>query len=104
MIDGRIQARLNGGKGELIIQSNKTFNDGRYHSVALIKRRKDIELRIDDTYQSSGRLPTSSAIKASDTNGGLYFGGLPSGMNHSRIVSSNVPLYGAIKDVLFNEE
>lgn len=106
IVNGQVQIRLNAGKGELVIQSNNTFNDGRYHSVTVIKKRKDVELRIDDAYQSTGRLPTSVAIKAPDasTNGGLFFGGLPALINNTKMVAANTPLYGAIKDVIFNDK
>lgn len=103
-MNGQVQVRLNGGKGELVLQSNDTFNDGRYHSVTIIKRRKDVELRIDDAYQTAGRLPTSAAIKAPEGGGGLFFGGLPALINTTKMIATNVPLYGAIKDGIFNDE
>lgn len=99
-----MQVRLNAGRGELVLQSNDTFNDGRYHSVTVIKRRKEVELRIDDAYQTSGRLPTSAAIKAPEGNGGLFFGGLPVLINNTKMITTTTPLYGAIKDAVFNEE
>lgn len=102
--EGHIQVRLNGGKGEIVVQSNETYNDGKYHSVLISKRRKEIELRVDDTYQGSGKLPTGTAIRAPDSNGGLYFGGLPALINNTKMVATAVPLYGAIRDVLLNDE
>lgn len=99
-----MQVRLNAGRGELTLQSNDTFNDGRYHSVTVIKRRKDIELRIDDAYQSAGKLPTSAAIKAPEESGGLFFGGLPVLINNTNMISTITPLYGTIKDAIFNDE
>nr|XP_031843946.1 laminin subunit alpha-1 isoform X2 [Nomia melanderi] len=104
VMNGQVQVRLNGGKGELVLQSNDTFNDGRYHSVTIIKRRKDVELRIDDAYQTTGRLPTSAAIKAPEGGGGLFFGGLPVLINNTKMIATNIPLYGAIKDAIFNDE
>lgn len=99
-----MQIRLNAGKGELVLQSNTTFNDGRYHSITVIKKRKEVELRIDDAYQTAGRLPSSIPIKAPDSNGGLFFGGLPALINNTKMVATNTPLYGAIKDAIFNDE
>ncbi|XP_029679159.1 laminin subunit alpha-1-like [Formica exsecta] len=104
ILNGQVQVRVNAGKGELVLQSNNTFNDGRYHSITVIKKRKEIELRIDDAYQTAGRLPTSIAIKAPDSNGGLFFGGLPALINNTKMVATNTPLYGAIKDAIFNDE
>ncbi|XP_076668102.1 wing blister isoform X2 [Andrena cerasifolii] len=104
IINGQVQARLNAGRGELVLQSNDTFNDGRYHSVTIIKRRKDVELRIDDAYQSTGRLPTSAAIRAPEGSGGLFFGSLPVLINNTKMVATSTPLYGAIKDAIFNDE
>ncbi|XP_014473552.1 PREDICTED: laminin subunit alpha-1 isoform X2 [Dinoponera quadriceps] len=104
IVNGQVQVRLNAGQGELVLQSNSTFNDGRYHSVTVIKRRKEVELRIDDAYQSTGRLATSAAIKAPSANKGLFFGGLPALINNTKMVTTNTPLYGAIKDVIVNDE
>ncbi|KMQ97151.1 laminin subunit alpha-1 [Lasius niger] len=104
ILNGQVQVRLNAGKGELVLQSNNTFNDGKYHSVTVIKKRKEVELRIDDAYQTTGRLPTSIAIKAPDSNGGLFFGGLPALINNTKMVATNTPLYGAIRNAIFNDE
>ncbi|XP_076279706.1 wing blister isoform X1 [Lasioglossum baleicum] len=104
IIGGQVQVRLNAGRGELVLQSNETFNDGRYHSVTVIKKRKDIYLRIDDAYQTSGKLPTSAAIRAPEGSGGLFFGGLPEIINNTKMIATNTPLYGAIKDAIFIDE
>lgn len=104
MIGGQVQVRLNSGKGELTLQSNNTYNDGKYHSVTVSKRRKEVELRVDDAYQGGGKLPTGAAIKAPETNGGLFFGGLPALINNTKMIATGVPLYGAIKDAIFNDE
>ncbi|XP_076245323.1 wing blister [Calliopsis andreniformis] len=104
LINGQVQIRLNAGRGELVLQSNDTFNDGRYHSVTIIKRRKDVELRIDDAYQTAGRLPTGAAIRAPEGHGGLFFGGLPVLINNTKMIATTVPLYGAIKDAVFDDK
>ncbi|XP_035736479.1 laminin subunit alpha-1-like [Vespa mandarinia] len=104
VMKGQVEVRLNAGKGELVLRSNNTFNDGRYHTVTIIKRRKEVELRIDDAYQNTGRLPSSAAIKGPDSNGGLFFGGLPALINNTKMVATKIPLYGAIKDAIFNDE
>lgn len=103
ILNGQVQVHLNAGHGELVLRSNNTFNDGRYHSVTIIKNRKEVELRIDDAYQTSGRLRNSMAIKAPGSNGGLFFGGLPALINNTKMIATNTPLYGAIKDVIFND-
>ncbi|XP_011501171.1 PREDICTED: laminin subunit alpha-1 [Ceratosolen solmsi marchali] len=103
VIEGRIQVRLNNGKGEIILESNSTFNDGKYHIIIISKKRKDVELRIDDAYQTSKKLATGAAIKAPESSG-LYFGGLPSLINNTKLVSTNIPLKGTIKDVIFDED
>lgn len=103
ILNGQVQVRLNSGQTELVLQSNNTFNDGRYHSITVIKKRKDVELRIDDAYQTSGKLHSGIAIKAPESNGGLFFGGLPALINNTKMIATNTPLYGAIKDVIFND-
>lgn len=103
MIDGRVQVRVNGGQGEIVLETNSTFNDGKFHAVVISKKRKEVELRIDDAYQTSQKLRAGVAIRAPES-GGLYFGGLPSLINDTKMVATNAPLRGAIKDVIFNEE
>ncbi|KAF7990369.1 hypothetical protein HCN44_000174 [Aphidius gifuensis] len=103
IVDGKIQIRINAGKGELILQSNDTFNDGEYHTITIIKERKEITLRINDNYQSSGKLSSSTAIKGPQF-GGLYFGGLPASLNTTKMIGSIVPLYGAIRNTIFNDK
>lgn len=103
VINGQIQLRLNAGKGEVMLQSNDTFNDGKYHSISVTKKRKEIELRVDDAYQTSAKLPTGAAIRAPQS-GGLYIGGLPASMNDTTLVATSVPLIGAIKDIIINDE
>ncbi|XP_014204068.2 laminin subunit alpha-1 [Copidosoma floridanum] len=103
IVDGHVQFRINGGRGELILLSNGTFDDGKYHMVTVTKRRKDVELRIDDAYQVNRRLPTSAAVKAPES-GGLYIGGLPHLINNTKMVFTNAPLIGAIKDIIFDED
>lgn len=104
VIGGQVQVRLNSGRGELIIQSNNSYNDGKYHSVTVSKRRKEVELRVDDAYQGGGKLSTAAAVRAPESNGGLFFGGLPALINNTKMIATGVPLYGAIKDAIFNEE
>ncbi|XP_074102845.1 wing blister [Cotesia typhae] len=103
IVEGHVQVRVNAGKGEVVLQSNNTYNDGKYHAVSFLKRRKEIELRIDDAYQGSGKLPSGAAVRARDF-GGLFFGGLPALINNTEMIGSSIPLYGAIKDAVFNDE
>ena len=103
MIDGHIEVRVNNGKGEIVLRSNSTFNDGKYHAIVINKRRKEIELRIDDAYQTSEKLMIPDAVKA-PKSGGLYLGGLPTLINNTKKIGTNVALLGAIRDVIYNEE
>lgn len=104
LLNGQVQVRLNAGKGEVILQTNVTYNDGKYHTVVISKKRKDVELRVDDSHQANGRLPSGAAIKAPEFNGGLYFGGLPILINDTSMVTTCTPLHGAIKDVFFDDQ
>ncbi|XP_015124906.1 laminin subunit alpha-1, partial [Diachasma alloeum] len=103
LVNGQVQVRINAGVGELTLQSNSTFNDGKYHTVTIMKRRKNVELRIDDAYQDGGVLPSAAVVRAPEF-GGLFFGGLTALINDTRMIGSVVPLYGAIKEAIFNEE
>ncbi|XP_053979211.1 laminin subunit alpha-1-like isoform X1 [Hylaeus volcanicus] len=104
VINGQVQVRMNAGRGELVLQSNVTFNDGRYHSVTIIKSKRNVELWIDDALQNKGVLASRSAIKAPGVYGGLFFGGLPELINNTKMIATTTPLYGAIKDAIFDDE
>ncbi|XP_046413773.1 laminin subunit alpha-1-like [Neodiprion fabricii] len=104
IVAGQVQVRIDAGKGELLLQSNDTFNDGKYHSICVTKKRKAVELRVDDAYQASGRLPTGAAVRLPELSGGMYIGGLPGAINDTNLVTTNIPLIGAIKDIIFNDK
>ncbi|CAB0032889.1 unnamed protein product [Trichogramma brassicae] len=103
VIDGHIEVRVNNGKGEAVLQSNGTFNDGKYHTVIVNKKRKEIELRIDDAYQMSEKLLIPDAVRA-PKSGGLFFGGLPQSIMSTKKISTKTALQGAIKDVIYNDD
>ncbi|XP_014221917.2 laminin subunit alpha-1 [Trichogramma pretiosum] len=103
VIDGHLEVRVNNGKGEAVLQSNGTFNDGKYHTVIVNKKRKEIELRIDDAYQMSEKLSIPDAVRAPKL-GGLFFGGLPQLIMSTKKISTKTSLQGAIKDFIYNDD
>lgn len=46
----------------------------------------------------------SSIVRAPGQWGGLFFGGLPQGINTTGRAVTDVPLVGTIKDAIFNDE
>ena len=38
--EGKLELRVNGGGGEAVLVSKRTFNDGRPHTVTVLKQRR----------------------------------------------------------------
>lgn len=99
LVDGRAEVRIDSGKGPVTLVSQTVCNDGRFHTISVIKSGRKLELRVDDELQASSQLPGRTiVVKARD----LYLGGIPEGMDVSQYVSHFTPFVGTIKDVLFN--
>ncbi|XP_022258341.1 laminin subunit alpha-1-like isoform X2 [Limulus polyphemus] len=103
VVNGKLETRLNAGKGEKLIESSKPVNDGKYHTVTLLKNRRYVKLRIDDENVGSdeGLRLKGSRIDA-PVNGGLFFGGVRNNMRVSQMTTTTNNLTGIIKDVIFN--
>ena len=99
LVEGRAEVRINAGTGVITLVSQKLCNDGRFHSIRVVKVGRKLELRVDDELQSSSALPEGGiTVKAKY----LYLGGLPEKIDGSIYVSDTTPFVGTIKDLLFN--
>ncbi|XP_065339678.1 laminin subunit alpha lam-3 [Cloeon dipterum] len=100
---GQLHVKVGGGKSVTTVRSGSFFNDGKSHSVSVIKSNRRLELYIDDKSISAAKLPEGSypEIKA-PKKGGLYIGGLPEEYPHNvtGLAASLAPLDGFIKDVV----
>nr|XP_042897336.1 laminin subunit alpha-1 isoform X3 [Parasteatoda tepidariorum] len=102
LIDGLIEARFNGGSGETKIISDELYNDGRWHSITIMKTHRKIVMRVDDIEVGSGRLPKGMKDIDAPPQRGLYFGGFRQGIDYKSMISTKTPLFGTIKDPIFN--
>lgn len=98
---------VNAGNGaiKLVSRTDANYSDGQFHAITVIKTGKRLELRVDDIIQVIGFMKEddSGLIRAAGIVGGLFFGGLPSDITFNISVASDVPLFGTIKDVIFDE-
>lgn len=103
---GQLDVRLNAGRGEVRLASTSSeYADEQFHSIAVSKMGRRLELRVDDALHATATLPEgATVIKAPGASGGLFFGGLPSGFNVTGRTVSSVPFVGTIKDAIFNDQ
>lgn len=93
------------GRGGAVLSPQKHFNDGKFHSLSVTKTGRRLELRIDDELQDTVTLPRgATVVRAPGPSGGLYFGGVPSNFTSTGLAASSIPLFGTIKDVIFNDQ
>lgn len=97
LVDGRVEVRLEAGKGAITLVSQTLVNDGRFHAISVAKTNRKVELRIDDLLQATSTMPDGAkVVRAKD----LFLGGLPKGIDASRYASDTTPFTGTIKDIL----
>ncbi|CAG2061905.1 unnamed protein product, partial [Timema podura] len=103
--EGTLRVWANAGRGDTFLNSTNAYNDGQFHALVVTKNGRKLQLRVDDRLEGTTTLPEgATALKAPGDIGGLYLGGLPPGLNAVNMVASVVPLFGTIKDVIFNEK
>lgn len=126
--NGRLEVRVDAGRGTVSLQSGGlpqgppeageaplealgpvgpvgALNDGRLHTVSVVKTGRRIELRVDDVLQSTATLPEgATVVRAPGGAGGLYWGGVPAAVNVSDMLATTMPFIGTIKDAIFNDE
>ncbi|KFM68917.1 hypothetical protein X975_12641, partial [Stegodyphus mimosarum] len=78
------------------------YNDGKYHTVTVIKTNRKIVLRIDDIQVGFTRLQNGSRNIDAPPHRGLFFGGFREGIEYNSMISTNTPLFGTIRDAIFN--
>ncbi|GFV46525.1 laminin subunit alpha-1 [Trichonephila clavipes] len=102
LVNGQIEARFDGGNGEAKIETDETYNDGNYHTITIMKTHRKVVMRVDDIEVGSDRLPKGSKDIDAPPQRGLYFGGFREGIDYNSMLSTAVPLFGSIKDAIFN--
>lgn len=99
LVDGRVEVRLEAGRGAVTLVSQALVNDGRFHAVSVTKTGRKLELRVDDELQATSTLPEgATVVRVRD----LFIGGVPKGVEAGSYVSDVTPFTGTIKDVLFD--
>ncbi|KAJ9574287.1 hypothetical protein L9F63_026065, partial [Diploptera punctata] len=74
--DGQLDVRVDAGIGAAIISPRGHYNDGKFHSLAVTKTGRRLELRVDDELLGSAALPKKAlVVRTQGVSGGLYFGG-----------------------------
>ncbi|XP_053394147.1 laminin subunit alpha-2-like isoform X2 [Mercenaria mercenaria] len=101
---GRVEGRFSGGGSTVIVKSDKTYNDGKLHNIAVKKTDRRIELYVDDKSIGKGRLENRFDKITVREDGGLYLGGLPvnfdTSVGNKAVVSKT--LDGCLSDVVIN--
>ncbi|GIX95697.1 laminin subunit alpha-1, partial [Caerostris darwini] len=70
--------------------------------VNVLKTHRKVVMRVDDIEVGSDRLPKGSKDIDAPPQRGLYFGGFREGIDYSTMLSTATPLFGSIKDAIFN--
>ncbi|KAK8738879.1 hypothetical protein OTU49_003716 [Cherax quadricarinatus] len=102
LVEGHLDIRLNGGTSSHRIMSSAKYNDGYLHSFFVIKENRKVTLKVDDREVNGTRLDRGSQVVSGPDTGGLYFGGVPEGIDAVTMVGSSRALKGCIRDVIVN--
>ncbi|XP_033738423.1 laminin subunit alpha-2-like isoform X2 [Pecten maximus] len=99
LVDGRIEGRFSGTFLPVTLTSNKRFNDGRLHNVAVRKFKREIELYVDDVLVGTGNLPLATQEIIVEK---LYLGGAPNLSDRQVMVANINGLNGCISDIIID--
>lgn len=102
IIDGKLEVKVNSGNDISEMSSDVIINDGKHHTITLIKKKRNIFMRIDDEEVSHLRLPKGIRDIEATTEGGLYFGGIPHDLEIDSDIATRSYFSGTIKDAIFN--
>ena len=106
LLGGRVVLRV----GESSVQTVETYNDGRHHTLFVIRRADKLSTYIDDILVEGGEISLHSnnrEIKA-PSQGGLFIGGVPSVIK-ADVLTSNMAasvenFVGTIQDFAFIDD
>jgi len=105
LLGGRVVLRVGGTS----VQTEETYNDGRHHTLFVIRRGQQLSTYIDDILVEGGemRLQSNREIKA-PRQGGLFIGGVPSVIKADVLASSMAAsvenFVGTIQDFAFIDD
>ncbi|XP_029841229.2 laminin subunit alpha-1 [Ixodes scapularis] len=101
--DGHLELRLNGGPGEVALRSEQRYNDNKFHTLTVLKRHRKVQVNVDDTEIGTLRLPKGTLEVEGPPQGGLFFGGIRSGIAIGAQAATRESFVGTIKDAVFND-
>ncbi|UYV76875.1 LAMA2 [Cordylochernes scorpioides] len=104
LIGGNVEVRLSSGSGETVVTSDGVVvNDGRYHTLLVLRKNRRLSLVIDDVEVAHVRVVRISKEIAAPSDGGLFLGGVRAGMKVGQMAASHNAFSGTIKDCIFND-
>ncbi|OCT76655.1 hypothetical protein XELAEV_18031856mg [Xenopus laevis] len=104
IVDGKVRVSVELGSGPLVLTSDERYNDGLWYKVAFHRNRKQGNLMIMDSYNSStretkqGEAPGSASDLNRSEKDPIYLGGLPRSRTVRRQLSSR-SYVGCIKNL-----
>ncbi|CAN7938715.1 unnamed protein product, partial [Ixodes hexagonus] len=101
--DGHLELRMNGGSGEVSLRSEQRYNDNKFHTLTVLKRHRKVQVNVDDAEIGSLRLPKGTLEVEGPPQGGLFFGGIRSGIAIGAQAATRDSFVGTIKDAVFND-
>ncbi|CAL1296819.1 unnamed protein product [Larinioides sclopetarius] len=102
--DQRVIVIFNSGSGEIQMSSDRTITRNSFHTVNIIRKNRNLILRLDDQKEADILLPRATAEISSPQRGGLFFGGVRRGVDVSGITATQQPFVGIIQDAVFNDK
>lgn len=101
---GRVVFTYDTGSGQVIIKSDKSIIDGRWHTIKVSRRGKSAHLIVDDnSYESEGAANQNEDLI--ETQPPFYVGGVPAdlaGFARNLVVGVRSQFSGCIKDFKLN--
>lgn len=99
MIKGELEVTAEAGKGEVRLRTNGTrFDDGRMHTVRIIRMHKQLEVWVDEELLASGTL-AGSAFPARP--GGFFLGGVQDQLQATVPLK---PFVGTVADLIVDAQ
>ncbi|CAK1603621.1 unnamed protein product [Parnassius mnemosyne] len=100
MVEGELEVVAAAGKGELRLRFNGTkFNDGRTHTVRIVRAHKQVEVWADERRLGAGALAGGGLAARAR---GLYLAGAPHALRTPRLPAAG--LAGTVTDFIVDSE